>query len=410
VSDEARLLRRVLEHPDDDGPRLVYADWLDERGDPRGEFIRLQLALARLPPGHPDRPDLVRRERLLTRQHLPAWSRGLIGIARRCSFRRGFVEAVTLPASAFVEHAEALFAAAPIKKVQIHDAPEALERLAGCVHLRRVRHLDLASSNFTDADLGSLLRSPHLGGIEALNLSINGLTDRAAGSLAAAGLTGLRELDLSHNVLRAPIALSALSQLQRLDLSHNEIGAGGLSELLNSLADPAPVLHLTGNALGDDGAAAWLQSPAFAATVAAGGSVVLAFCGLGPPTARALSEHAARSQFVSLSLHNNALGDDGLAALVSAQGFGRLRRLSLPANGITDAGALRLADSALFARLEKLDLRQNQISADGVEALWTSERRHPRLALDLADNVPPPPPEAEADDGAPIRVNWPDDD
>ncbi len=29
-----------------DGPRLAYADRLDERGDPRGEFIRLQVALA----------------------------------------------------------------------------------------------------------------------------------------------------------------------------------------------------------------------------------------------------------------------------------------------------------------------------------------------------------------------------
>ena len=34
----------ICAEPDDDLPRLIYADWLDDRGDPRGEFIRLQLA------------------------------------------------------------------------------------------------------------------------------------------------------------------------------------------------------------------------------------------------------------------------------------------------------------------------------------------------------------------------------
>ena len=30
----------ILDRPDDDGPRLVLADWLDEIGDPRGEQLR----------------------------------------------------------------------------------------------------------------------------------------------------------------------------------------------------------------------------------------------------------------------------------------------------------------------------------------------------------------------------------
>jgi uncharacterized protein (TIGR02996 family) len=40
---EDDLLAAIYEHPDDDAPRLVYADWLLEREDPRGEFIALQL-------------------------------------------------------------------------------------------------------------------------------------------------------------------------------------------------------------------------------------------------------------------------------------------------------------------------------------------------------------------------------
>src|SRR5947208_5706385 len=36
------FLREAKENPDDDTPRLILADWLEDRGDPRGEFVRLQ--------------------------------------------------------------------------------------------------------------------------------------------------------------------------------------------------------------------------------------------------------------------------------------------------------------------------------------------------------------------------------
>ena len=39
-----KLLARVYENPGDDGARAVYGDHLQEAGDPRGEFIALQLA------------------------------------------------------------------------------------------------------------------------------------------------------------------------------------------------------------------------------------------------------------------------------------------------------------------------------------------------------------------------------
>src|SRR5258708_352110 len=46
---EQGLLEDVKEHPQDDGPRSILADWLEEKGDTRGEFIRLQCQLARMP-------------------------------------------------------------------------------------------------------------------------------------------------------------------------------------------------------------------------------------------------------------------------------------------------------------------------------------------------------------------------
>lgn len=46
MSDEAALLAAIAASPADALPRLVYADWLEERGDSRAEFLRLQQQLA----------------------------------------------------------------------------------------------------------------------------------------------------------------------------------------------------------------------------------------------------------------------------------------------------------------------------------------------------------------------------
>lgn len=61
AAERARLgiLEDVLDNPEDDTPRLVYADWCDEHGEPgRAEFIRAQVGVARheaeLARRHPD--------------------------------------------------------------------------------------------------------------------------------------------------------------------------------------------------------------------------------------------------------------------------------------------------------------------------------------------------------------------
>ena len=42
---EEAFLEDIVAHPDDDAPRLVFADWLDDHGDAdRAEFIRLQVS------------------------------------------------------------------------------------------------------------------------------------------------------------------------------------------------------------------------------------------------------------------------------------------------------------------------------------------------------------------------------
>lgn len=52
MRDEDGFLQAIQANPRDDVARLVYADWLEDRGDVRGEFLRLHLALRSLAPDH----------------------------------------------------------------------------------------------------------------------------------------------------------------------------------------------------------------------------------------------------------------------------------------------------------------------------------------------------------------------
>jgi len=54
-------------------PRLVYADWLDERGDPRSEFVRLQVRLCDLSYSDLEYESLRVRERALRLICSPYW-------------------------------------------------------------------------------------------------------------------------------------------------------------------------------------------------------------------------------------------------------------------------------------------------------------------------------------------------
>jgi uncharacterized protein (TIGR02996 family) len=45
MTDEDAFLQTILTSPHDPSPKLVFADWLEERGDPRAELIRLLHAL-----------------------------------------------------------------------------------------------------------------------------------------------------------------------------------------------------------------------------------------------------------------------------------------------------------------------------------------------------------------------------
>lgn len=90
---EEELLALVHEDPLSDEPRLVYHDWLLERGEPRGELLTLQFKRARKGLTKTEE----RRERALLREHGRKWLGAIEPVVGRegVTFERGFLSSCT---------------------------------------------------------------------------------------------------------------------------------------------------------------------------------------------------------------------------------------------------------------------------------------------------------------------------
>ena len=69
------LLAACHREPDDDTPRLVLADWLQERDDPRGELVRLQVRLAAMPANDPEYDALFGQHQKWWKKYGKWWER-----------------------------------------------------------------------------------------------------------------------------------------------------------------------------------------------------------------------------------------------------------------------------------------------------------------------------------------------
>jgi len=119
--EEQRLLAAVCATPDDDAPRLAYAAWCDRRGDPRGEFIRVQVELAKFGRNTDSNEwqSLDRKSWRLLDVSKNAWLAPIVDIASDPEFHRGFITQVTMRAQEFLEKYKLLYSTAPIQHITL---------------------------------------------------------------------------------------------------------------------------------------------------------------------------------------------------------------------------------------------------------------------------------------------------
>jgi len=234
MTHQADFLQDILAQPKVDGPRLRYAQWLDERCDSLGEFIRVQCRLETIAPDHPAALELERRQRELLAEFEMDWVGELAQLVEYWVFHRGFVEEVGLTTAKFLDHADRLFELAPIQQVHLGKVRDNLDSLTTFRMLERPSYLDLSSNPVRDQGAKLLAGCPYLAHLQGLNLSSSGIGD-----------SGLRAL------ANSPF----LGQLRELYLCDNRIGDAGVRHLANSnLVRQLDALHLRFNAIGDDGA------------------------------------------------------------------------------------------------------------------------------------------------------------
>ena len=208
-------LAAVLAAPDDDGPRLVYADWLEDRGDAdRAEFIRLQIRLAQSPT-LADRA----REAVLLQRHAEAWlaplrikGEPLQNRGTHAQFVRGFVEIVWMPAQIFLKRAEKLFRRAPVRELRVTRASQAeFDQLILFPPTSRLHTLDLSNVRLGDRGIMSLTDAELLKTVRVLRLRNCQIGDDGATDFANTWFDwSLTELDVTHN----PLSESAVARLR----------------------------------------------------------------------------------------------------------------------------------------------------------------------------------------------------
>jgi uncharacterized protein (TIGR02996 family) len=258
------FLQAIIDTPDDDTPRLVYADWLDEHGEPeRAEFIRVQVGLARLPEDDPLRQGLAAREEKLLAGNRAGWLGPLLWLPLRATFRRGFAEEIELGAATLLARGETLFRSAPVRGVRLRRGEDWLADLLRSPYLGRLSLLDLYPNAVGDPGVAALAGCTALSGLGQLLL--RGCRVGPAGARALASsptFANLTELDLAHNALgddgvRALAASPHLGRLARLSLAHTDVGDAGVAALAASAnLRRLERLDLRGNAVGRAGAAA----------------------------------------------------------------------------------------------------------------------------------------------------------
>jgi len=278
-TDEELLHQAIADQPEEDTPRLAFADWLDEQGgevnSTRAEFIRLQVMLYRANVETSETKAARQRAANLLERYRAAWGFPTGSLQSRCTIRRGFVDELIIggewessesvivgdktPPIATVSESLALLPKHPISCIQLRGfRPDTFEvfEIFGLLEVpafHKVRSLEVGSEQWIDELVGRLLNLGHFPYLESLALIGTGITPVTMKSVAECPrLTRLRTLRIGfagaywfnpqHHMLRGVRDEGVLSlaaspyvlELRELSLRNAAISSVGARVLADS--------------------------------------------------------------------------------------------------------------------------------------------------------------------------------
>lgn len=301
------LVQAVIDEPYSDLARQVFADALQARNDPRGEFVVLELALAG-PLAIRKRDQMKARRDELFAEHKDEW------FPTKLEFRTrgGFVCAVTGTFAALAK--SPLFANQPIVEATITKID--VGKLAKAPWLRHIHHLIVRGSISGAKGFAQIVASPNAQQLTALNVTMANL-----------------------NV-----------------------------DAIKSLKSYLPTLRsfvLTGNVLGSDGIAALIAWPHLATIE----TLYLSKCGLTTAdVAKLLSKPLPN--LVKLTLAENQIDNTiGKVLATAASNVPKLEQLELAGNKKLDGTAVKELGAAKLPAIRRIDLRKTRVKPDDIAAL-----------------------------------------
>lgn len=322
---DAELERQLREAPDSVAAYQVYADWLQERGDPLGELIVLSIAAAR--PEHTD-DDVARFERYLRRHeaHFLGPAAGQLQGRLALRWRAGFVRAI--------EETGEPVAPAVWQALLGARVCELVEELA--LHSPCSAALDAAIAGAAPESMRTLVLERCLGTLpaELLRRPLRALSIQGSYPLALQADTFPASLE------RLTLRVRGVSSIVPLELGWRDLTVLATAPTLELLMQAKlPRLERLTLLLGDNSAASVLP----------------------------LLEGIRAPALTHVGLHEGRLATGTFAALAKLPIAGRLTSLGLVSLGLTDDTIAPLAATRGFAALAELDVSDNELTKDGLE-------------------------------------------
>jgi uncharacterized protein (TIGR02996 family) len=355
----------------------AFADYLAEQGDPRGEFMQVQLALEDESRPRKERDALKKREAALLKRHEEKWLGALAlflldrlrprteanrqAAPIKYAFRRGWLADLEIPTLG-VEFVRTLNRAPEAKFLRrLHVHTNAYEFEEGGANIPEYADgtyrpgPDLPKNPGYDAAFHVLARFPHFAAVRTLILGEPpGSDDEGSYSCHTDGelahhyvkqMPHVEELRLlAHRVDANKLFVLPMPRLRVLQLYHvhkypvDKLAAnpslGNLTHLLlqpHAPDDLKPYLRLR--------------------------------------ELRAICRATNMPKLAHLAVRYTDFGDDGVRELLDSGILKRLKVLDLRGGCVTDEGAALLAASADAKGLERLNLDVNALTAKGVKAL-----------------------------------------
>lgn len=354
----------MVKAPWEDAPRLVYADWLTENDDPRGEFIVLQCRLASGKLGPKDVKAAKAREAELLDAHREEWFGPLEKWLREhdsyalshVKLRRGFVSSCRLTVQQRDDLATLLQKAPLLEELELRG-----DAVAPVPQLAQLERLE-AEGEVAESVLPAL---------------------ENAASLARLSLSLRPTRDISLDLSRCPklealwFSSERVTQVKLPPTLRAVRWSGDSTALLKVLSPPLTTLAISGAVVSEELVSVLKRCAPTLEVLALDGAKfgkgqLATVLGLSWPRLK------------SLDLSNVGLGLEG-AKLVAAMKAPQLELLDLTYTRLTDAGAMAVLSAPLLDTLKEVSLRANKLTAAAIAPVL--KQKHSLRLLNLKKNA-----------------------